>query len=91
MRTIYPLDMETILQSIKKTNRLVIVHEDNLTSGFGAEISARIADEGFELLDAPIKRVASKDVPVAYSSILENELLVQTSWIESALQEIVLY
>ena len=58
---------------------------------FGAEIAARITDEGFEYLDAPIKRVASKDVPIAYSSILENELLVQTSWIESSLQEIIHY
>jgi 2-oxoisovalerate dehydrogenase E1 component len=91
IRTLNPLDMGTILTSLKKTNRAMVVHEDNLNNGFGAEISARIADEGFELLDAPIKRVASKDVPVAYSSILENELLVQTSWIESALQEIVHY
>ena len=91
IRTLNPLDMGTILTSLQKTNRAMVVHEDNLNNGFGAEISARIADEGFELLDAPIKRVASKDVPVAYSSILENELLVQTSWIESALQEIVHY
>ena len=91
IRTLNPLDMGTILTSLQKTNRAMVVHEDNLNNGFGAEISARIADEGFELLDAPIKRVASKDVPVAYSSILENELLVQTSWIESAIQEIVHY
>jgi pyruvate/2-oxoglutarate/acetoin dehydrogenase E1 component len=69
----------------------MVVHEDNMNNGFGGEIAARISDEGFEYLDAPIKRVASKDVPVAYSSILENELLVQTSWIESALQEIIHY
>ena len=87
IRTLYPLDMETIITSLQKTNRVMVVHEDNLNNGFGAEIVARITDEGFEYLDAPIKRVASKDVPIAYSSILENELLVQTSWIESALQE----
>ena len=91
IRTLYPLDIETILTSLRKTNRGIVVHEDNLTNGFGAEIAANIGDAGFEILDAPIKRVASKDVPIAYSSILENELLVQTSWIESALQETVDY
>ena len=91
IRTLYPLDMETILTSLQKTNRAIVVHEDNLNNGFGAEIAARIGDEAFEYLDAPIKRVASKDSPIAYSTILENELLVQTSWIESALQKIVHY
>ena len=66
----------------------MVAHEDNITNGFGAEISARIADEGFEFLDAPIKRVASLDAPVAYSSVLENELLVQIEWIETAMQEL---
>ena len=83
--------MDTILTSLKKTNRLMITHEDNITNGFGAEISARIADEGFEFLDAPIKRVASLDAPVAYSSILENELLVQTEWIEASIQEVMAF
>ena len=88
LRTLNPLDMDTILSSIQKTSRAIIAHEDNLTNGFGAEIAARIADEGFEFLDAPIKRVASKDSPVAYSAVLEDELLVQTSWIEKVVQEI---
>ena len=69
----------------------MVAHEDNITNGFGAEIAARIADEGFELLDAPIKRVASLDAPVAYSSILENELLVQTEWIEDSMQEVMAF
>ena len=80
--------MNTILKSIKKTNRAIVAHEDNITNGFGAEIAARIGDEGFEYLDAPIKRVASKDSPIAYSEALENELLVQTSWIEEAINYI---
>ena len=83
--------MDTVLTSIQKTNRAIVAHEDNLTNGFGAEIVARIRDEGFEYLDAPIKRVASKDSPVAYADILENELLVQTSWLETALKESVEY
>jgi len=91
LRTLNPLDMETILTSLQNTSRVIVAHEDNLNNGFGAEIAARIGDEAFEYLDAPIKRVASKDSPIAYSTILENELLVQTSWIESAIQEIVHY
>ena len=91
LRTLNPLDMDTILISLKKTNRLMVTHEDNITNGFGAEISAQIADEGFEFLDAPIKRVASLDAPVAYSSILENELLVQTDWIETSMQEVMAF
>ena len=89
LRTLNPLDMETILLSLQNTNRAIVAHEDNLNNGFGAEIAARISDEGFTYLDAPIKRVASKDAPVAYAAVLENELLVQTSWIENALKEIV--
>ena len=88
LRTLNPLDMDTVINSLKKTNRLMVAHEDNITNGFGAEISAWIADEGFEFLDAPIKRVASLDAPVAYSTILENELLVQTEWIEASMQEV---
>ena len=89
LRTLNPLDMETILTSLQNTSRVIVAHEDNLNNGFGAEIAARISDEGFTYLDAPIKRVASKDAPIAYAAVLENELLVQTSWIENALKEIV--
>ena len=91
IRTLNPLDMDTIINSIKKTNRAIVAHEDNLTNGFGAEIVARIGDEGFEYLDAPIKRVASKDSPIAYAETLENELLVQTSWIEDSINSIIEY
>jgi len=91
IRTINPLDIETILTSIKKTNRLLIVHEDNMTNGFGAEIAAKISDIGFEYLDAPIKRVASLDCHVEYSPILEDVILVQTSWIESAVKDLLEY
>ena len=89
LRTLNPLDMATILKSLQNTSRVIVAHEDNLNNGFGAEIAARISDKGFKYLDAPIKRVASKDAPVAYAEVLENELLVQTSWIENALKEIV--
>ena len=91
IRTLNPLDIDTILNSIKKTNRVIVAHEDHLTAGFGSEIAAQISDEGFEYLDAPVKRVASKDVHVAYSPNLENEILVQTSWIEKEIEEILTY
>ena len=89
LRTLNPLDIDLIMKSVKKTNRVIVAHEDNITNGFGAEIAAQIADIGFKYLDAPVKRVASKDVPIAYSPILEDEILVQTSWIENAIQEII--
>jgi 2-oxoisovalerate dehydrogenase E1 component beta subunit len=63
IRTIAPLDKEAILRSVEKTARAMVVYEDNLTGGFGAEIAAIIAEEGFELLDAPVVRVAGPDVP----------------------------
>tara|TARA_Y100000994_G_C15681035_1_gene437752 strand:- start:580 stop:1968 length:1389 start_codon:yes stop_codon:yes gene_type:complete len=91
IRTVNPLDLDTILQSVKKTSRVLIVHEDNMTNGFGAEIAAKISDVGFEYLDAPIKRVASLDCHVAYAPVLENEILVQTSWIEDAIKELLEY
>jgi 2-oxoisovalerate dehydrogenase E1 component len=91
LRTLYPLDLELIIQSISKTNRAIIVHEDNLTGGFGGEITSLINEHAFEHLDAPVKRVASKDVPVAYSSILEDQILVQTDWILDTINEVVEY
>ena len=91
LRTLYPLDLDLIIESIKKTNRVIVVHEDNLTGGFGGEIVSLINEHAFEFLDAPIKRVASKDVPVAYSAVLEDQILVQTDWILNAIEEILEY
>ena len=80
--------MDTILKSAIKTNRVIVAHEDNLTSGFGGEIVSRISDEAFTYLDAPIKRVASKDSHIAYAPVLEDQILVQTSWITECIDEI---
>ena len=91
LRTIAPYDWESIVRSVETTNRVVIAHEDQLTCGFGAELAARIASELFECLDAPVKRVAALDCPVAYSPILEKEILPQTSDILRAILEIARY
>ncbi len=79
LRTIMPYDWQTITEAVARTNRVVIAHEDQLTCGFGAELAARMADELFEYLDAPVRRVAALDVPVAYYPDLEEEILPQAS------------
>jgi 2-oxoisovalerate dehydrogenase E1 component len=88
LRTIKPLDMDRIATSVKKTNKLLVVHEDNLSWGVGAEISARAADELFEWLDGPVRRVASLDTWIAYSPDLEDATLPQTSDVVAALLEL---
>ncbi len=71
-RTLVPFDDDTVLASVAKTGKLLIVEEDSLTGGWGAEVAARVADAGFDLLDAPIKRLASYDVPMPFAPVLEN-------------------
>ena len=75
IRTIIPLDEETIFNSVKKTNKLIVIHEDTLTGGFGAEIAARVADTCFQFLDGPVKRIAAKDSHIPYAPILEPAIL----------------
>ena len=75
LRTLKPLDMETVAVSIRKTHRAVIVHEACLTGGFGAELAARIQAELFDELDAPVLRVAAKDVPIPFSPPMEDFVL----------------
>ena len=91
LRTLAPLDWSGIASAVMRTNRVVVAHEDQLTCGFGAEVAARIADELFEHLDAPVKRVAAIDCPVPYSPDLEEEILPQTSDILRAIQEVARY
>ena len=91
LRTIAPCDWDGIVQAVRITNRVVVAHEDQLTCGFGAEIAARIADELFEHLDAPVKRVAALDCPVAYSPVLEETILPQSTDILEVVREVARY
>ena len=88
LRSIMPFDWESISRLVKQTNRVVIAHEDTLTCGFGAELAARIADELFPYLDAPIRRVAALDTPVAYSPDLEEAILPQPSDVLDAIRAV---
>ncbi len=91
LRTIVPLDINTVLDSVKKTGKLIIAHEAVLNCGFGAEIAARIAADGFEHLDGPIRRVAALDCAVPYSKPLETEMLPQTSELEAEIRDLAKY
>lgn len=91
LRSLVPLDKETILQSIEKTNKVLIVHEDKVFSGFGAEVSATITEEAFEKLDAPVKRVGSTFTPVGFNRILEKAVLPNNDRIYVAAKELLDY
>jgi len=91
LRTLNPLDFSSIQTSIEKTGKALIIYEDNLTNGPGAEISSLISDHCFEMLDGPIRRVASKDSPVPYNMYLEENVLVQVEDIKETLIELLEY
>lgn len=91
IRTIAPLDFETIKNSVKKTGKVIVVHEDTLTAGFGAEISAQIAEHCFEYLDAPVKRVAALDAPIPFHPILENTVLPNRNRLFNELKSLLEY
>jgi 2-oxoisovalerate dehydrogenase E1 component beta subunit len=75
LRTLVPFDRDTVLDSVRKTGKALIVHEDNLTGGFGGEVAAIIAQDAFEHLDAPVRRVAALDTPIPFAPPLEREYL----------------
>jgi 2-oxoisovalerate dehydrogenase E1 component len=91
IRSLIPLDKEAILKSVKKTGKVLIVHEDKVFSGFGGELAAIIANEAFEYLDAPIKRVGSTFTPVGFNRILEAAILPNTEKILIAARELLDY
>ncbi len=91
LRTIVPCDWETIGAAVRETNRVIVAHEDQLTSGFGAEIAAHIAEHLFEFLDAPVLRVAALDAPVAYAPDLEEAILPQSSDVLAAIRKSAAY
>jgi 2-oxoisovalerate dehydrogenase E1 component len=88
LRSLSPVDWETIGESIRKTNRVVVAYEDSMSWGYGAEIAARIADEHFVSLDAPVRRVASTDTFVAYAPELEDVILPQVEDLRRAMEEV---
>ena len=91
IRTIVPLDEETILASARKTGRVLVAHEAILTGGFGGEIAARVADAAFDYLDAPVKRVAALDTFCPFAPTLENAVLPSIEQIEQSLRELLAY
>jgi 2-oxoisovalerate dehydrogenase E1 component len=91
LRSLSPYDWETIAESVKKTSKVIVAHEDMLSWGYGAEIAARIGEELFHDLDAPVRRVASMDVFVAYQPLLEDVILPQSEDLYSAMAEIAAY
>ncbi|MCC6931566.1 MAG: dehydrogenase E1 component subunit alpha/beta [Gemmatimonadaceae bacterium] len=91
LRTLSPWDEETVYASVKKTNRVIVSHEDSLSWGYGAEIAARIADECFAWLDAPVKRVASTDTFVGYAPQLEDAILPQIDDFSRAYRDVMNY
>ena len=88
LRTLSPYDWDAIATSVKKTGKVIVAHEDMLSWGYGAEIVARIADELFDYLDAPLKRVAALDTFVAYQPVLEDAILPQPEDLFRAIKQL---
>ncbi|HEX7406934.1 MAG TPA: alpha-ketoacid dehydrogenase subunit beta [Candidatus Binatia bacterium] len=88
LRTLVPLDTETVLDSVRKTGRLVCIEEGTRTGGVGAEIAARVAEEAYEYLDAPIRRVATPDIPIPFSPVLEDAALPKVDGIIRTVTEL---
>jgi 2-oxoisovalerate dehydrogenase E1 component len=91
LRSLVPFDWDAIAETVKKTNRVIVAHEDSLSFGYGAEIAARITGELFEYLDAPVKRVCALDTFVAYAPQLEDAILPQASDVAKAIVELKAY
>ena len=91
LRTLIPWDKQAVLESVSKTSKVLVLHEDTRTGGFGAEIAATIAEEAFEDLDAPLKRIAAPDTPVPFSPPLEKAYIPQVEDVVAGLKELAEY
>jgi 2-oxoisovalerate dehydrogenase E1 component len=91
LRCLNPFDWDTIAASVAKTNRVLIAYEDTLSWGYGAEIAARLADQLFDHLDAPVRRIAAADAFVPYQPILEDAVLPQANDLFRAMKELAEY
>jgi len=91
LRTLSPYDWDAIATSVRKTSKVIVAHEDMLSWGYGAEIAARIGEELFDWLDAPVRRVASMDTFVAYQPLLEDAILPQAEDLYRAMLEMAKY
>jgi 2-oxoisovalerate dehydrogenase E1 component beta subunit len=91
LRTVMPWDKQAVLESVRKTSKVLVLHEDTRTGGFGGEIAATIAEEAFEDLDAPVRRVAAPDTPVPFSPVLEKAVIPQVDDVSRALKELISY
>ncbi len=87
LRSLYPLDMETVVASVKKTNRVAVVHQASLRGGVGAEVGMQITEAAFDYLDAPVKRIAAQDVPVPFSPVLEDFVVPTEERIEEEIEK----
>ncbi len=88
LRSLAPLDKETFLTSVRKTGKALVVHEAHLTSGFGGEVASIIVEEAWDVLDAPVKRIGSLDVPIPFSPTLEDAVLPSAEKIETTAKQL---
>ena len=91
LRTVMPWDTEAVLASVRKCSKVLVLHEDTRTGGFGGEIAATIGEEAFEDLDAPIKRVCAPDCPAPFSPVLEKAYIPQVEDVVKGLRELSAY
>jgi len=87
LRSLSPWDKDIVLESVKKTHRLVVVHEDNMTGGFGGEIASTITELAFNELDAPVMRLGSEDCPVGFAKSYEDEILINVDKVKAKVEE----
>jgi 2-oxoisovalerate dehydrogenase E1 component beta subunit len=91
LRTLSPWDKQAVLDSVEKTSKVLVLHEDTLTGGFGAEIAATIGQEAFEHLDAPVRRIAAPDTPVPFAPVLEKAFIPQVDDVAAGIRELAEY